>query len=102
MSLKRRVSEQEAELNNLRRLTSPDISSASEATPDNTPFFFMPPRGPFRKSPVYSSPPAPAPREQDIPVSFAAILALQTILFEHVYVFMHVYSLLCSLCFSSF
>ena len=68
MSLKRKVSEQAAELNHLRQLTSPDISSASEATPDGPAFSFLPPRGPFRKSPIYSSP-TPAPREQDIPVS---------------------------------
>lgn len=66
MSLKRKVSEQAAELNHLRQLTSPDISSASEATPDGPAFSFLPPRGPFRKSPIYSSP-TPAPREQDIP-----------------------------------
>ncbi|CAI8020861.1 hypothetical protein GBAR_LOCUS12436 [Geodia barretti] len=66
VSLKRKVSEQAAELNHLRQLTSPDISSASEATPDGPAFSFLPPRGPFRKSPIYSSP-TPAPREQDIP-----------------------------------
>jgi hypothetical protein len=66
VSLKRKVSEQAVELNHLRKLTSPEISSASEDTPDGPAFSFLPPRGPFRKSPIYSSP-TPAPREQEIP-----------------------------------
>lgn len=66
ISLKRKVSDQAAELNQLRKMTSPEIS-ASEATPDGPIPLFLPPRGPFHRSPIYS----PVPREQDIPVNLS-------------------------------
>ena len=62
MSLRRKLSEQAAELNHLRRLTSSEVS---EATPE-TSFAFHPPQGPFQHRPMY---PRDTKRE-DIPVRF--------------------------------
>ena len=75
MSLKRKLSDQEAEIDQLRRITSSEVSSSAEATPESS-FSFLPPRGPLgaRRSPVYNSPaynsPAPIKRE-DTPVSLS-------------------------------
>ena len=50
-SLSRKLSEQASELNRLVRLTSSELSSASEATPDHTSHFsFSVPRGPHHET----------------------------------------------------
>ena len=71
MSLKRKLSEQEAELTHLRRLTASEVSSSAE--PDNS--VFLSPQGPFKRSPVYSSP--PTIKHDNTPV--IKIVCLQTI-----------------------
>ena len=50
-SLSRKLSEEASELNRLVRLTSSELSSASEATPDHTSHFsFSVPRGPHHET----------------------------------------------------
>lgn len=67
MSLKRKLSEQALELNQLRRFTSPDMSSASEFTPEHSTASGLP-RAQFSKdrSPIY--PVFREHKQEDIPV----------------------------------
>ena len=62
IKLKRKLTEQEAEIYQLRRITSSEISSSPEHL-----------RGPFaaRKMKLYSS---PCPTEPELPVSFCLII----------------------------
>lgn len=70
------LSEQEAEIDHLRRITSSEVSSSAEATPESS-VSFLSPRGFFsaQRNPIYNSPVyhSPASREQskheDTPVS---------------------------------
>ena len=74
MSLKRRVSEQAAEITHLKQITASEMSSTSEATPECS-FSFPVPHGPFhaRRSPIYSPVPR-EPKREDAPIKFVSYL----------------------------
>ena len=61
------MTKQEAEIDQLRRVTSSEVSSSAEATPESS-FVFHPPQGPFsaQRSPIYKSP--VALKHEDTPV----------------------------------
>ena len=60
------MTEQEAEIDQLQRITFPEVSSSAEATPESS-YYFVPPQGPFgqQRSPNFNSPPSWEPKHED-------------------------------------